>query len=172
MCNRVFCWVDRAVSIGIWAQKSPLFVKPVPWLYWNSFSEIYTIAKQAKIIFTKICKVFLWFNICGGVRLHFKCKVSEEERTWVSQNLEPKNQVLHCFGKNLGTGFENHSKSLIFYNLYFQSKDVWKIHIGLRKIIKMRQFGAIFKHCADLIQILLICRFNFFLFTLNKKLVE
>ena len=129
MCNRVFCWVDRAVSIGIWAQKSPLFVKPVPWLYWNSFSD--TIAKQAKIIFTKICKVFLWFNICGGVRLHFKCKVSEEERTWVSQNLEPKNQVLHCFGKNLGTGFENHSKSLIFYNLYFQSKDVWKIHIGL-----------------------------------------
>ena len=117
MCNRVFCWVDRAVSIGIWAQKSPLFVKPVPWLCRNSFSEIYTIVKQAKIIFTKICKVFLWFNICGGVRLHFKCKVSEEERTWVSQNLEPKNQVLHCSEKN-GTVVENESKSYIFHNLH------------------------------------------------------
>ena len=123
MCNRVFCWVDRAVSIGIWAQKSPLFVKPVPWLCRNSFSEIYTIVKQAKIIFTKICKVFLWFNICGGVRLHFKCKVSEEERTWVSQNLEPKNQVLHCSEKKWHSGWKWIKKLYTTLQINIQSKD-------------------------------------------------
>ena len=137
MCNRVFCWVDRAVSIGIWAQKSPLFVKPVPWLCRNSFSEIYTIVKQAKIIFTKICKVFLWFNICGGVRLHFKCKVSEEERTWVSQNLEPKNQVLHCSEKNMAQWLKMNQK--VAYNLSNQySKWIFWIQSGLLKIIQMR----------------------------------